>query len=237
MPTYAIDPGPPIVLVCLQGYILKDFFVTSELKEIKDKIGKGRITTCTKGRITRFTAPEELLNEELRHYIKLSDTDITTFYKIANFQEMVDVTVTVQTREDVINILSLLQRIGRGPNFIDVDLNALYRIFKFSYPGRERYLICDIKENTLNLVFDEYYGEYIPIKDSVQDELKKRIIYFGNIKGIMITGKVERALGLEEKLGISIEVLRPLRRIYPLNPNAVKKSNYLSTALGLAIGY
>ncbi|MDO9575397.1 MAG: hypothetical protein Q7J55_02600 [bacterium] len=236
MLTYAIDPGPPIVLVCLQGYTLKDFFVTTEFGELKDRIGEGRVITCTKGRIARFTAPEELLNEELRHYIKLSDTDITTFYKIANFQEMVDVTVTVQTREDVVNILSLLQRIGRGPNFIDVDLNALYKIFKFSYPGRERYLLVDIKENTLNLVYDGYYGAYIPVKVSVQDELKKRVAYFKNITGIMVTGKVERVLGLEEHMGISVEVMHPLRRIYSINPDAVQKSNYLSTALGLAIG-
>jgi len=235
MLTYAIDPGPPIVLVCLQGYTLKDFFVTTEFEELKDRIGEGRVITCTKGRIARFTAPEDLLNEELKYYIELSDTDIARFHKMAYSQEMVDVIATVQNNEDVINTLSLLQKIGRSPDFVDVDLNALYKIFQFSYPGRERYLLCDIKENILNLVYDGYYGGYIPIRDSVQDELKKSIIYFKNVKGIMVTGKVERALGLEEKLGISVEVMRPLRRIYPLNPDAVQKSNYLSTALGLAI--
>jgi hypothetical protein len=235
MLTYAIDPGPPIVLVCLQGYILKDFFVASEFEAIKDRIGDGRVITCTKGRIARFTVPEELLNEELRHYIELSDTDIARFYKMTHFQEMVDVIATVQTREDVVNTLSLFHKIGKNPDFVDVDLNALYKVFQFSYPGRKRYLLVDIKENILNLVYDGYYGGYIPVRDSVQDELKKRITYFRNIKGIIVTGKVEKALGLEEGLGISVEVMRPLRRIYPLNPNAVGKSNYLSTALGLAI--
>ncbi|OYD16076.1 hypothetical protein CH333_04370 [candidate division WOR-3 bacterium JGI_Cruoil_03_44_89] len=235
MLTYSIDPGPPIVLVCLQGYILKDFFVVSAFEAIKDKVGEGRVTTCTKGRIARFIAPDELLNKELRRHIELSDTDIARFYRKGHFQEMVEVTATVQAREDVLNTLSLLQKIGKDPDFVDVDLNALYRIFQFSYPGREGYLLCDIKENTLNLVYDGYYGEYIPVKDTVQNELEKRITHFGNIKGIMVTGEVERALGLEEELGISVEILRPLRRIYPLNSNAVEKSNYLSTALGLAI--
>jgi len=236
MLTYAIDPGPPIVLVCLQGYILKDFFVTSEFEKLKDRIGEGRVITCTKGRIARFTAPKDLLNEELKYYIELSDTDITRFHKMAYSQEMVDVIATVQNNEDVVNTLSLLQKIGRSPDFVDIDLNALHKIFQFSYPGRERYLLCDIKENVLNLAYDGYYGAYIPVKVSVQDELKKRVAYFKNIKGIMVTGKVERVVGLEEQTGISVEVMRPLRRIYPLNPDAVQKSNYLSTALGLAIG-
>ena len=235
MLTYAIDLGPPIVLVCLQGYILKDFFLTYDINEIKYKIGKGKIITSTKGRIARFAAPRELLNEELGYHIDTLDSDIVRLHKMSQSHGMVDTIVTVQSSEEMVNTLSLFESLGKNLNFADVDLYALYKIFRFSYPGRERYLIADIKENVVNIVYDGYYYEYITVNGSVQDEIRKRLLYFKNIKGIIVTGNVEEALGFEEKLGLSVEVMHPLRRIYPLGPEAVSKSNYLSTALGLAI--
>ncbi len=235
MLTYSIDLGPPIALVCLQGYILKDFFLAKELDEVKDRIEEGRVITCTRGRVARFTAPRESLNEELGYHIETSNSDIIRIHKIEQSQGMVDAVVTVQLSEDIVKTVSLFKSFGKNLGFVDVDLHALYKIFRFSYPGRENYLIVDVKKGEAKLVYDGYYCEYIPLKESLQDEIKKRIVYFKDIKGIVATGDVGEVLGLEERLGISVEVMHPLRRIYALGPEAVNKGNYLSTALGLAI--
>lgn len=235
MLTYAIDPGPPIVLVCLQGYILKDFFLPDDLNEVKERIGNGRIITCTKGRVARFTAPKGLLKEELGYHIETSNSDIVRIHKIEQTQGMVDAVATVQLSKDIVDAVSVFESFGRPLDYVDVDIYALYKIFRFSYPGRENYLIVDIKKNMATVIYDGHYCEYLPFKESFHNEIKKRILYFKGIKGVVVTGNVEEALGLEEKLGISVEVMHPLRRIYALSPEAVNKGSYLSTALGLAI--
>ncbi len=236
MSVYAVDPRPPFVFVHLQGLILKDFLITSQFADIEDRIEKGRVITCSKGRIARFLTPLDSFNDDTMYHIDYSDTDITRTYKNGYYKNMLDVIATVQSREEVLDTISLFKEVGKQPDFVDVDLNALYKIFHFSYPGRGKYLLINIENgNCMSLVYDGYYGDYIHPFSSLIDEIEKRMKYFVGIKGIMVTGDVEKAIGLEDRLGISVEVMHPLRRIIFQGTDTIKNENRLSIALGLAI--
>jgi hypothetical protein len=241
MSTWGIDVGSLLIKASEienESGSLRDFIITKNIDEVKQKIeDDSTVITGVRGKLARFRIPDlkrifpEFIEREAHFYIDFCESEsITSFIKLSSGE----ILFKVQNKSNVFNRIKFLN--GIEPSYIDIDILAIERAFEFSYPGKHKVLLVDIGEKYIKLNFENRIGIYIANTGDIAREIKQRLKYF-NISCIMLSGgeSIGMIEELEERLGIRVELLNPLRRLQVLKRGTKDVFPLLTQSIGLAL--